>query len=55
MGGMVADPSAMPMFGGGAGGVPPSLMPGGGAASSGAGLQLGHEGLAWAHARPPPY
>jgi len=55
MGGMAADPSAMPMFGGGAGGVPPSLMPGGGAASSGAGLQLGHEGLAWAHARPPPY
>jgi hypothetical protein len=53
MGGM-ADPSAMPMFGGGAGGVPPSLMPGGGTAS-GAGLQLGHEGLAWAHARPPPY
>ncbi|KAJ1269692.1 hypothetical protein BS78_07G230700 [Paspalum vaginatum] len=53
MGGM-ADPSAMPMFGG----VPPSLMPGGGAAAaSGAGLQLGHEGLAaWAHhARPPPY
>ncbi|TKW11819.1 hypothetical protein SEVIR_6G257300v4 [Setaria viridis] len=49
MGGM-ADPSAMPMFGG----VPPNLMPGGGGAS-GAGLQLGHDGLAWAHARPPPY
>ncbi|PWZ52571.1 AT-hook motif nuclear-localized protein 20 [Zea mays] len=53
MGGM-ADPSAVPMFGG-AGGVPPSLMPGAAAASSGAGLQLGHDRLAWAHARPPPY
>ncbi|KAL6859150.1 hypothetical protein ACP4OV_018152 [Aristida adscensionis] len=54
--GAMADPSAMPMFAG----VPPNLMPGGGgaaAAASGAGLQLGHEGLAWAHqhARPPPY
>ncbi|XP_062192232.1 AT-hook motif nuclear-localized protein 20-like [Phragmites australis] len=49
MGGM-AEHLAMPMFGG----VPPNLMPGGGTAS-GAGLQLGHEGLAWAHARPPPY
>jgi hypothetical protein len=48
---MAADPSAMPMFGG----VPPNLMPGGGGGASGAGLQLGHEGLAWAHARPPPY
>lgn len=47
MGGM-ADPSAMPMFGG----VPPNLMPAGGGAGGG-GLQLGHEGLAWAHARPP--
>ncbi|AQK51559.1 AT-hook motif nuclear-localized protein 20 [Zea mays] len=54
MGG-IADPSAMPMFGGGGGGVPPSLMMPGGAAASGAGLQLGHEGLAWARARPPPY
>ncbi|KAL6662032.1 hypothetical protein ACP70R_001416 [Stipagrostis hirtigluma subsp. patula] len=50
MGGM-ADPSAMPMYGG----VPPNLLPGGSAAASGAGLQLGHDGLAWAHARPPPY
>ncbi|KAG2580783.1 AT-hook motif nuclear-localized protein 20-like [Panicum virgatum] len=53
VGGMAADPSAMPMFAG----VPPNLMPGGGGAP-GAGLQLGHEGLAaWAHhhARPPPY
>jgi predicted DNA-binding protein with PD1-like motif len=46
---LMGDPSAMPMFGG----VPPNLMPGGG--GSGAGLQLGHDGLAWAHARPPPY
>jgi predicted DNA-binding protein with PD1-like motif len=44
---LMGDPSAMPMFGG----VPPNLMPGGG--GSGAGLQLGHDGLAWAHARPP--
>ena len=55
-GGPPGDPSAaMPMFAG----VPPNLMPaGGGAAASGAGLQLGHEGLAaWAHhhVRPPPY
>uniref|UniRef100_A0ACD5Y1K6 Uncharacterized protein n=2 Tax=Avena sativa TaxID=4498 RepID=A0ACD5Y1K6_AVESA len=49
MGGMPMDPSAMPMFGGS---LPPNMMPGG----AGAGLQLGHEGLAWAqaqHARPP--
>ncbi|KAG2585803.1 AT-hook motif nuclear-localized protein 20-like [Panicum virgatum] len=55
-GGPPGDPSAaMPMFAG----VPPNLMPaGGGAAASGAGLRLGHEGLAaWAHhhVRPPPY
>jgi hypothetical protein len=49
MGGMPVDPSAMPMFGGS---LPPNMMPGG----AGAGLQLGHEALAWAqaqHARPP--
>jgi hypothetical protein len=46
---LMGDPSAMAMFGG----VPPNLMPGGG--GSGAGLQLGHDGLAWAHARPPSY
>jgi predicted DNA-binding protein with PD1-like motif len=46
---LMGDPSAMAMFGG----VPPNLMPGGG--GSVAGLQLGHDGLAWAHARPPSY